>query len=281
MAKRRCLTGTHKVEHYLKDGRGQGRGKDYKPWLQIQDLPSRGLTTRIKGWKTGREHHLFSKLETSVFYILDWSLKVIDIREQFPLLPVEQTQEIAEKCGFRHPEDPHTKQPLVMTTDFLVTLRSHEGETNIVRAIKSSAELQSQRTLEKLEIERIYWKNHNTDWAIVTEKEILKNLVNNLEWLHPRYFLEDLNPLDKSDVLRIHSVLTPLIIQGKETLSKLTNFCDNQLGLEAGTSLSVARHLIANRHWLVDMNQPIKPSHKLVLLEDLTAEMKSNIGDIV
>lgn len=168
-----------------------------------------------------------------------------------------------------------------MTTDFLVTLRSHEGETNIVRAIKSSAELQSQRILEKLEIERIYWKNHNTDWAIVTEKEILKNLVNNLEWLHPRYFLEDLNPLDKSDVLRIHSVLTPLIIQGKETLSKLTNFCDNQLGLEAGTSLSVARHLIANRHWLVDMNQPIKPSHKLVLLEDLTAEMKSNIGDIV
>jgi len=65
-----------RIEHYLKEGRGQGRGKDYKPWLQIQDLPSRGLTTRIKGWKTGRKHHLFSKLETSVFLYFRLVIKV-------------------------------------------------------------------------------------------------------------------------------------------------------------------------------------------------------------
>ena len=30
------------ISKRIKDGRGQGMGKDYQPWLTIQDVPSRG-----------------------------------------------------------------------------------------------------------------------------------------------------------------------------------------------------------------------------------------------
>ncbi len=32
-----------KFEPYIKEERGKGRGKDYKPWITIQDFPSRGI----------------------------------------------------------------------------------------------------------------------------------------------------------------------------------------------------------------------------------------------
>ena len=35
------------TERKLEEGRGLGVGKDYKPWITIQDFPSKGQVTRI------------------------------------------------------------------------------------------------------------------------------------------------------------------------------------------------------------------------------------------
>jgi hypothetical protein len=273
MAKRSRSLDQQKIEKRLKDGRGEGRGYDYQPWLRIQDVPSQGLASRAKGWKTGREHHLMSNLETSYLFVLDWSQSVLDIREQFPLLPLDETQEIAQQCGFAHPTDPKTRQSVVMTTDFLITLKQNTHEIEQARAVKPAAELQSQRTLEKLEIERLYWERRNIDWGIVTEKEISKTFFENLKWLRSCYWLDDLAPLTHDDITRIETVLTPQVLQGKTALTKLTNACDDQLGLSLGTSLSVVRYLVANRRWLVDMTQRIQPSKKLGLLSSPSTQV--------
>ncbi|MBW4540401.1 MAG: TnsA endonuclease N-terminal domain-containing protein [Myxacorys chilensis ATA2-1-KO14] len=280
MAKRSRSIDQQKIEKRLKDGRGEGKGVAYQPWLRIQDVPSRGLASRVKGWKTGREHHLMSNLETSYLFVLDWSQSVLDIREQFPLLPLEETQEIAEQCGFIHPTDPKTQQSVVMTTDFLITLKQSEHEVEHARAIKPAVELQSQRTLEKLEIERRYWERRNIDWGLVTEQEIPKTLVENLKWLRSCYQLEDLAPLTQADITRIEAVLTPQVIQGETPLTKITNGCDDHLGLSSGTSLSVVRYLIANRQWQIDMSERIQPSKKLNLLSVPLAESYQEIGGV-
>src|SRR6266699_6157980 len=122
MAKRRRKTDESTIEKRIREGRGQGRGADYIPWLLIQDVPSIGLATRILGWKTGRIHHLLSKLELSDFLVSEWIKRIIDIREQYPLLPVSETLTIARACGIRHPIVPGTKQPVVLTTDFVLTI---------------------------------------------------------------------------------------------------------------------------------------------------------------
>src|SRR6266849_4151842 len=73
MAKRKRKLDETVIDRRIKEGRGQGRGKDYKPWLTVQDVPSIGLATRILGWTTGRVHHLFSLLELKDFYTKDWA----------------------------------------------------------------------------------------------------------------------------------------------------------------------------------------------------------------
>lgn len=105
------------ISKRIKSGRGQGMGKDYQPWLTIQDVPSRGVSHRIYSYKTQRVHHLLSNLELYVFLILDWSSSVQDIREQFPL-NLDDTKEICLEHGLRHPNIQGSEQ--VMTSDFLI-----------------------------------------------------------------------------------------------------------------------------------------------------------------
>ncbi len=99
MAKRKRENTPDIIDRRIKEGRGAGRGGDYKPWLLVQDVPSQGLASRVKGVKTGRVHHLLSQLEHRCFLILDWSEQVTDIREQYPLLPLKETFALAESLG--------------------------------------------------------------------------------------------------------------------------------------------------------------------------------------
>ncbi|MGF1535391.1 MAG: TnsA endonuclease C-terminal domain-containing protein [Elainellaceae cyanobacterium] len=278
MAKRSRKSGRTTQVKRLKEGRGQGRGSDYLPWLHIQDVPSQGLASRVKGWRHGRVHHFLSDLEIRYFYTLEWATNVSDIREQFPLLPLEETIEIAEACNFRHPTDPQTQEPIVMTTDFNITLRQDVGFTDQVRTIKSATDLMSTRTLEKLEIERQYWERRDVSWGIVTDKEIPTVLAENVKWLHPYRFISDLAPLTEYEVQRINNFLTPLVLANETSLTEVTAICDDRLGLTPGTSLAVARYLIANRQWRVNMNQPIQPKSPLVLLDAVIEETRQTIG---
>ena len=47
MGKRRPAWDYQHYLRYLKEGRGQGIGVDYKPWIYIHDFPSRGVSARI------------------------------------------------------------------------------------------------------------------------------------------------------------------------------------------------------------------------------------------
>jgi hypothetical protein len=266
MAKRQRKTDQAVINKRTKEGRGQGKGADYKPWLHIQDVPSNGLVHRIRGWKTQREHHFLSTLECDYFYVLEWSPLVCDVREQYPLLPLTETLALAEKCGFRHPTDPKTKEPIVMTTDFIVTVARETGETDLARTIKPSAKLQSQRVLEKLEVERCYWRARNVDWGIVTEHEIPRVFAKNVKLVHGYLQVADRLSYTEKEINGIASVLTECMVEAKASLRHAAADCDRRLGCEPGTSLTIAYHLLARRSWRVDMSIPIEPGKTLVLV---------------
>jgi hypothetical protein len=77
----RALIDQDSVARFEARGRGKGTGARYLPWLRVQDVPSKGLSTRVEGWKTGRIHHFLSTLELIYYYIVEWSSIVTDIRE--------------------------------------------------------------------------------------------------------------------------------------------------------------------------------------------------------
>jgi hypothetical protein len=144
--------------------------------------------------------------------------------------------------------------------------------------VKTAKDLQSERTLEKLEIERRYWQGRNINWGIVSEREIPEALAKNVEWLHPFFQVENLSSLAQRELARITTVLTVEIAKDNTSLADIAADCDDRLGLEPGISLSVSRYLIASRQWSVDMNRLIEPSKPLVLLNTRLVELYQAIG---
>ena len=264
MAKRNRKSTRKKTEKLLKEGRGQGRGIDYKPFLYIQDVPSQGLVTRDLGWHTGRVHHFMSLVEWRLFFMLEWSTIVTDIREQFPL-DLETTLAIADNLGIPHPTDRRAKEPKVITSDVVVTVKLSTGKEDQVRTVKLAKHLSDIRTVEKLEIERVYWSHTSTGWAIVTDLDIDPVLSKNVQLIHPFRNLSLLKPLTTALVADIEDVVVPRLQTEDIPLVKVTTSCDDRLGLKQGSSIAAVYHLIATRRLPVDMGVPIDADRRLVL----------------
>ncbi len=265
MAKRRRLTTARSIEQRIKEGRGAGEGLYYLPWHTIQDVPSRGRCHRVKGWGHGRVHHLLSDLEYYVFLIFEWAKRVVDIREQFPLLPLEETLHIAERLGVRHPTDPKTRHPVVMTTDMLLTVGHGLRCDYVPVTIKYEDDLLKPRVLEKLEAERLYWESRSKVLLIMTERQVPMPLVRNVRWFHKYRNPSALFPLPEATVDQIVDLLTRAVLETELPLRVITTACDRRLGLSAGISLAVIRHLLAGRRWEVDMRRMVRPDERLVL----------------
>ncbi len=237
-----------KFERYRQEKRGQGEGKNYIPWLKIQDFSSQGRSHRIPGWKTGRIHHLLSDQEKRTFYLLEWSDAVIDIREQYPLLDLDLAMKIADEMKIKYPENSKNKTPYVLTTDFMITIERDEKTVQIARTVKSTQDLEKRRTVEKLELERRYYQSQNIDWGIITEKGISKILASNIEWVHQNYHLAP-----TTNIELMASILKERLLAQKTTITKITTALDREMNLEAGTALSLFKHLIARKEIMVDM----------------------------
>ena len=164
----------------IKEGRGSGRVSNYKPWLYVNEVPSEGRSQRVYSHLTGRIHHVLSDLEFAVFLLLDYNTAVTDIREQFPLNR-DDTLHISKDGQLWHPSQGGIN--LVMSSDFLVNSTSKTQPKFAIQA-KYSEALKDPRTVEKIEIERRYWQLKKTPFFLVTEKEIDKVVVSNIEWLY-------------------------------------------------------------------------------------------------
>jgi len=269
VAKTRTRTTAASIERRIKEGRGAGHYSQYKPWLTIHDVPSTGVVTRILGWKSGRLHHYLSEhFELAHHYQMEWSREVKDIREQFPLLPLEKTLFIAHKLGIRHPVDPKTKHPIVMTTDMLLTLKDGEEIKFVAHSIKPMSKL-NKRTLEKLQIEKEFFKDIGIEWALITERQINYELAKNVEWLHSAKTIGQNTNITQQLVEQLQADLYFAISQIDLPLAKITLEKDQQYELPKGTCIHIVKYLIANRYWVVDMTERIRPTlNPLVIIEN-------------
>ncbi|MDF2606227.1 MAG: Tn7-like transposition protein [Bacillales bacterium] len=269
MSKRQRGWTEDKIAKYYKEGRGSGDLSNYKPWLTVQDVPSQGRTHRPKGWKTGRIHQLLSDLEYKYFCLLEWSDDIIDIREQFPLNR-EHTIAIAESKNIKHSVDLKTRTPIVMTTDFLITIRKNNDLIHIARTVKHSKELEGDDVIDKFEIERAYWENQGVNWGIVTENGLNSQAIDNIKWLHNSFFEEDLYDYD------VHcNLLHELSIKGRSIINTLNEF-DGVYKLEKGTSLSTFKWMLAKKIINIDINIifDIKNNTDTLLIKDISISEK-------
>lgn len=114
------------VLRWIKAGYGQGVGSDFKSFMYVRDVPSEGTSSMVQSRVTGRTHHYLSWVEFSVHLLAEYSRSIADIREQYALLPWDETQETAAKLGIKHPVIPYTSTPSVITTDLLLSFKEPE-----------------------------------------------------------------------------------------------------------------------------------------------------------
>lgn len=168
-------------EHRKKqEHRGEGSGANYKPYIEAREFNSLGTCSNPIDWKTGRTVELLSQTEKAVWYLLRWDDQVADIQEQYPL-ELSKTVALSQELGIRHPKDTSTR----MTTDFLVTM---ENKSRLAVSVKASrADLESNRTIEKLYLEKQYWKSQGVTFSLVFKSDVNMTAVNNIRLITEFY----------------------------------------------------------------------------------------------
>ncbi|OBA03953.1 hypothetical protein A9P44_20255 [Paenibacillus polymyxa] len=262
------------IEKWIKQGKGQGMGKHYVPWFTARQVPSQGRTHTAKGIKSGREHLLLSDLEWYYFYLLEWSDVIEGYREQYPLLPIEETIQIAEDLGVDHPIDPQKRELKVMTTDFVID--QDDNPVDVVN-IKPANKI-TLREVEKMEIERQYWEARNVGWSLVTNKDIPVPYAMNIQYVHKAYNLAPYHITDQH-VMKARALMEQRITDLSYKLTDITDQVDDALGLKPGNSLVIVRHLIMTRQWRVNMKTRIDPNRPLEIL-DFNYDISSQQGGI-
>lgn len=283
MAKRQRGMTEAKIKKWLKEGRGQGMGIDYKPWLTVQDVSSQGRSHRERGFKVKREYSFLSDLEDQFFNILEYSPNVIDIREQYPLLPIEETIDIADSLGIKHPADPYTGLKIVMTTDFLVTLNLVRNMKLKAWTVKYASALSDERVMEKFEIERRYWQRQGVDWSIITEFESNKTLADNIKFVRNYYDLDTCGLFRDFTPIQVGNFTSQLATRLCGKNISVRNECkafDKEVGFEESTSLALFKHLVITRQIDIDMKSQalelVKPIN-ISLLKLQSVEMGEQV----
>jgi hypothetical protein len=265
------------IEKMIIEGRGSGVGKEYLPWIRIQDVASTGRVTRVKGIKTDRQHELLSDMERNYFYFLEFSDEVVDIREQYPLLPLEDTLAIAMELGITHPKDPKTNEPVVMTTDFLVTVE-HNGEYfEAARTIKSKDDLLNRRINEKFEIERIYWARKEIDWGIVTDEQIDKTIAHNISFIQGYKDITEIDCFEGIDNLELKDLIYEFmrrVVDDKRSIRKICSEFDSDMELGKGSGLSIFKYLVINKIIKIDITQEIDVNKHIPVINIQKEEIK-------
>ena len=247
----------------------------YEPFVKVGDISSLGRSHRVFGHKSGRTHHLLSDLELSVFLLLEWNANVISINEQVEL-NLAETLIIAEEAKIKHPNVRGENN--VMTSDFHVFLNSKNKSisTQMALQVKYTKDLDDPRTIEKIEIEKRFWKSKDVPFYIITENEIPKIISNNIKWLYPARNTNSVN-LSFSDYEYYSKQLL------KHSSLKLIEFCkkcDTANDAEMGKTLSYIKAFLAHNFMSFDITKDyrkmlcsevvmVKQEHYELIIEEM------------
>lgn len=250
-------------------GYGEGHGRSYKPWITVRSFGSRGMSHRVPSATAGRSHDLFSNGEYGCFLLLDWSSLVTDIREQFPLHPVQETREIAASLGYAHPrrgrkvKGEWIQEDGVMTSDFRVEFVDGVGVAEVVISVKPLGELTDERTLEKLHVERRYWARRGIPWFLVTEEELPQDLIANLSFLAPFRSVDGYG-VDAAELPEVLAYLFDKLAASPSVApGKVCAMADERLHFKHGVCLALVWHAIATKQWWVDLHEKLDPGAPL------------------
>lgn len=243
------------------------RSGHYQPFLRTEDVPSSGNRARVRGVTSGRVHHLMSYNETLTLARLDHDPHIVQIMEQYPLLPVGRTVRIARELGIRHPMYPQSRTYVVLTTDFVT--KGAGGERR-AHAVKARAQLAHRRTQELLTLERAYWLLEGVPWEVVTDAQVRTIRHRNLLRLQPFGALQSHLLLLELSFLTLLS--HALRARPHEAMAAILGRVAQALAVPYSTAVAVFYHGLWTGAIGMDLEQPLT-------LRSSPANLGISVGD--
>ena len=238
---------------HLKNGVGIGEYEEYSPWVRVQDIQGAKATgDKINGIKANRVHHTLSPSESIFFYLAEFNDDVLDIREQFPLLPLTLTTSIAKYLGVKHPQVPFVKGGLLhlMTTDFLLTTNTGYVAVSIKPLTEFDINNKSlEHTLGKIEIERVFWELLGVEFKLFAPDQLSKIKAGNINWATDPVRNKLFVPEFKVDSL------AQVITLGEHDYTLLVDKISRVLGFDPVMAANALKILIAKKVIEVDLTR--------------------------
>lgn len=166
----------------MEEGRCQGFGTDYVPFIKVGESKSRGTCSAIFDPFEGRLIHCLSQAEANIYYMIRNRNNVKHIREQY-LLDSDRMNAIVKEVGLR-------RAPY-WTTDFLVT---YTDDSETAFSVKASAdafdehnriyrgkESKYHHLVARQYAEHLYWKSQGVEFQLVTNEDVNLNVVANMK----------------------------------------------------------------------------------------------------
>lgn len=247
------------LKRFLDEGRGQGE-EDYKPWLKVSDISSRGRVTRLHSKKLNRTIHLLTDSQTRYFYLLEFDDRVVSVKEQYPILNIADIMDQLDESLVKRLKN-RDGTPHVLVTTFLITAKDEKGQLHTyARSIKDRDELGKKNVLERLEIQRRWYESQNVEYAIVTPEEIPYQRSRNIEWVLPALHIEDAG-LTEQEAQYFSTYIIEALHSKKESVKGILDMFEHEMKLEAGLGVFLFRYLIASKQIKIDFDQEINVNH--------------------
>ena len=237
--------------------------------LKVTTFSSKGRVTRIFSYKTNRIHHLQSDNQLNVFLLLEWNDEVINIEENVELNDLEENLDNIEELRLDKFKDKETEKVYQLHTNFLITTLDKKGkEEQIALSVKSISELERNIVIEKMEIERRYWRSKGIKFFVVTNKEINKQVINNIKWVREVGVSEAIRRNGNKEEFKENQKLKELLYyflqkNKSEILEKVLKIFDFEKSLKEGTALYLFRYLIWSKEISINMESKINLNLKI------------------
>jgi hypothetical protein len=257
MGRRRNISTIDDYQRALKNGYGVGEGKNYSPWFRIQDKKSKpndkSGKRRINGLTTGRQHHTMSLLEAQFFYLVDFSESVIDIREQFPLIPLNVSQNIASSYDIPYPLNSTSNQPDLITTTFLLTRTIDDNISYEAVTVLPSLNKLTNVVSEKLDLERLWWSLLDVKFSCFTGNERTRCQAKNIAWIT--------NPL-RSGIINFTDIevdiAVGLLSNRRYFLKEICELYIDVIKIDHDNALNLLLVIISKKYITIDLNYLIQ-----------------------
>jgi len=221
--------------------------------LKVTTFSSNGRVSRVYGYKTKKIHHLQSDNQLRVFLILEWSNKVKDIQENIELKDVEATIYNLDNLRLGKFRNKETNELYQLHTNFIVKIKNNNEEMQVAISVKSISELERKTVIEKIEIERRYWKAKQIKFYIITEKEINKQFVENIKWVR-EVLVNNSIEIKEEIAEKLYYFLQNNV---ECTVINMLDEFDKVENLKFGTALFILRYLIAKKEIEINMKEKL------------------------